>query len=162
MKNTGFLQFALVASLILNVTFVGSAGYVAYRRHFAWLPPISETIPRDRFLFDELALRPGQRKALQENAIPFRTGLDRCRREVVTARNELLALIKKDKTDRKAIDAVLARISVRQLEMQHRITDHLIAEKALLDPEQQRKFLDLIEKGLTGCGHGECIPEERR
>jgi len=41
--------------------------------------------------------------------------------------------------------------------MQRKIAAHMLEEKALLDAEQQKKFLDLIEKAMSGGGPMGCL-----
>jgi hypothetical protein len=132
MKNNAFLKFALIASLILNLTVLATVGYVYYQRSGYWVSPFGTTMKRDRFLFEELSLRPEQMKSMKARAMLFRAEIDR-RREAI----------------------------VMQSDMQHGIVDHMLAEKALLEPEQQKKFLDLIERKMVTGGSAGCPPVEQ-
>jgi Spy/CpxP family protein refolding chaperone len=160
MKNSGLLKFVLIASLILNVTLLATAGYVTYRQSAFWTSPFGGKMPRDRFLFDELALRPEQRKAMRAKAVAFRAEIDNRREEIAAGRKELVALLRRDAPDRKAIDAAIARISRMQENMQRRIAEHMLAEKALLDPDQRQKFMDLIGERMAAGGPPGCPPEQ--
>lgn len=159
MKNSGMLKFALIASLILNVTFLATAGYVTYRQNAVWTSPFGGSMPRDRFLFEDLSLKPEQLKALKKRTIPFREEIDRRRQEIVEKRRELIILMRADRPDREKIDAVIAAIGKMQEEMQRRITSHMLEVKASLEPDQQRKFVDLIENRMTAAGPPGCPPE---
>jgi Spy/CpxP family protein refolding chaperone len=66
-----------------------------------------------------------------------------------------------DKPDQKAIEEVIEGISAMQNDMQRGIVDHMLAEKALLEPEQQKKFLDLIERKMVTGGSAGCPPVEQ-
>ena len=160
MKNN-IVRFALIASLILNVTVLATAGYMYYQRSSSWVSPFGVKIKKDRFLFDELSLRPEQREAMKARALPFRAEIDKRRQEIASKRKDLITLLRADKPDKKAIDAVITRISAMQKEMQQRITGHMLEEKSLLDKDQQQQFLDLIEKHMTRGGHGGCPPAEQ-
>jgi Spy/CpxP family protein refolding chaperone len=161
MRNSGVLKFVLIASLVLNFTILATAGYFYYRQTSYWVSPFGVKMPKDRFLFDELSLRPGQRKAMREKAIPFRAEIDRRRQEIVKKRKALFTLMREENPDRKAIGAVIAGISGMQEEMQRRIAGHMLEEKALLDKDQQQKFLDLIESRMTQGVHAGCPPVEQ-
>jgi Spy/CpxP family protein refolding chaperone len=161
MRNNSVLKFALIASLILNFTVLATAGYLYYRQTSYWVSPFGMKMPKDRFLFDELSLRPEQRKAMREKAIPFRAEIDRRRQEIVKKRKELFTLMREENPDRKAIGAVIAGISGMQEEMQRRIAGHMLEEKALLDRDQQQKFLDLIESRMTQGVQAGCPPVEQ-
>jgi Spy/CpxP family protein refolding chaperone len=69
-------------------------------------------------------------------------------------------LLRRDAPDRKAIDAAIARISRMQENMQRRIAEHMLAEKALLDPDQRQKFMDLIGERMAAGGPPGCPPEQ--
>jgi Spy/CpxP family protein refolding chaperone len=161
MRNNSVLKFALIASLILNFTVLATAGYLYYRQTSYWVSPFGMKMPKDRFLFDELSLRPEQRKAMREKAIPFRAEIDRRRQEIVKKRKALFTLMREENPDRKAIGAVIAGISGMQEEMQRRIAGHMLEEKALLDRDQQQKFLDLIESRMTQGVQAGCPPVEQ-
>src|SRR5574341_338600 len=117
MNNKGILKFALIASLALNVAVLGAAGFFYYQRSGYWVSPFGTTMQRDRFLFEELSLRPEQMKAMKAQAIPFRAEIDRRRQEIATKKKALIALLRADEPDKKAIDAVIVGISNMQEEM---------------------------------------------
>jgi Spy/CpxP family protein refolding chaperone len=152
------LKFALVASLVLNAALLGTAGYRAYRHSGQWVSPLGHVVPADRFLFEELALRPEQVRELKERTIPFRAEVDRRRQEIMEKRKELVALMRAERTDRKAIDATIAEFSRMQEALQRRITAHMLELKSSLDKENQQKFIDLIERRMGGAGHAPCPP----
>lgn len=153
------LKFALIASLVLNVTVLATAGYRAYRQSGQWVSPFGGVMKQHQFLFEELSLQPAQMKALKERTIPFRAEIDRRRQEILGKRKELIALMRAEQPDKKAIDAAIAGISRMQEDMQRGITAHMLEVKASLDRENQRKFIDLIESRMTGAVQAVCPPE---
>lgn len=161
MKTDKILKFALVASLVLNITLLATAGYRYHQKTSTWLSPFGGRMPMDRFLFDELSLKPEQREAMKAKAVPFRAEIDQRRQEIIQKRKELIVLMRAGTPDNKAIHAKIAEISRMQETMQQRITGHMLAEKALLDRDQQQKFLDLIERRMTGGPVGGCPPMEQ-
>lgn len=156
--KSNILKFALAASLILNLSVFAAAGYRYYEHSRSWVSPFGKVMEKDRFLFEELSLRPEQLAELRNKAIPFRAKIDRRRQEIEAKRKELVALMRDQKPDRKAIDRTIREISGKQEEMQRMIAGHMLGIKASLDKEQQQKFLDLIERAMAGGGHMSCPP----
>jgi Spy/CpxP family protein refolding chaperone len=158
MKNS-LLKFALVASLILNLTVFVTAGYHYYQRSHAWVSPFGKVMEKNRFIFEELSLKPEQVAAMKNTAIPFRAEIDRRRQEIDTKRKELVTLLRDQSPDKKAIDATIKEISGKQEEMQRMIAGHMLKIKSSLNDGQQRKFFDLIERNMAGSGQMSCPPE---
>jgi Spy/CpxP family protein refolding chaperone len=158
MKNN-LLKFALAASLVLNLTVLATVGYRSYAQSRLWVSPFGKVMVKDRFLFEELSLQPGQMAAMKKEAMLFRAEIDRRRQEIDAKRKELVALMRYQSPDKKAIDATIREISGRQEEMQRMIAGHMLEMKASLEPGQQQKFLDLIEQNMTGSGQMSCPPD---
>ncbi len=155
MKNST-LKFLLFASLILNVSFIGAAGYQYYKQSTYWTSPFGYKVQKGHFLFEELSLRPEQLRTMRESATKFRTVIDGRRAEIAAKRKDLVALLRQDNPDKKAIAAQVSGISGLQEQMQAMIAAHIVDMKSKLDKDQQKRFLDLIdnamtEGGLTGC-----------
>jgi len=161
MRNS-ILKFALAASLILNISILATAGYVYYKQSDYWVSPFGVKMKKDRFLFEELSLRPEQLKTMKERAVNFRADIDRRRKEIAEKRMAMLNLMRTDIPDKKAIDTVISDISGKQEEMQRVVAIHILEEKATLDKDQQKKFLDLIENAMTKEGQIRCQLIEHR
>jgi Spy/CpxP family protein refolding chaperone len=160
MKNST-LKFLLIASLILNISFLGAAGYQYYKKSTYWTSPFGYKIQKGHFLFEELYLKPDQMKTMRETATKFRTVVDEKRRSVASKRKELITLMRQDGPDRNAITAIVSEISGMQEEMQRMIAMHMLDMKAGLDTEQQKKFLDLIENAMAEGRQMGCPPTEQ-
>ena len=159
MKNST-LKFLLFISLILNISFLGAAGYQYYKKSTYWTSPFGHKMQKNHFLFEELALKPDQMKTMKETAIKFRAVVDEKRQAMASGRKELIALMRQDNPDSKAIEGVVSEISKMQEEMQRMIAMHMLKMKAGLDKQQQMKFIDLIETAMTegrqmGCTQAE-------
>ncbi|MDA8104820.1 MAG: periplasmic heavy metal sensor [Nitrospiraceae bacterium] len=160
MKNST-LKFLLLISLILNISFLGAAGFQYYKKTTYWTSPFGYKMKKDHFLFEELSLRPDQMNTMREIATKFRTGIDEKRQAIATKRKELITLMRQDNPDRNAIAAVVSEISGMQEEMQRTIAMHMLDMKAGLDKEQQKKFLDLIENTMTEGRQMGCPPMQQ-
>jgi Spy/CpxP family protein refolding chaperone len=161
MNNKSFLKFALVASLALNLAVLGTVGFFFYQRSRDWVSPFGTTMKKGRFVFEDLSLRPEQMKAMKARAVQFRAEIDRKRQEIAGKRKTLIALLREDETDKKAIDAAIAEISGMQEDLQRTITTHMLEQKVRLDKDQQKKFLDLVEQHMAGGGQAGCPPMEQ-
>ncbi len=158
MKSNRTLKFTLIISLVLNLAFLTAAGYTYYRQSRTWISPFGVKMEKGRFLFEELSLKPEQLKALKERTIPFRAEIDKRRMDIAEKRKELIMLLRADRPDRKAVDAVIAEISGMQQEMQRKIAAHMLEIKASLDRGQQQKFFDLIESAMAEGTQAGCAP----
>ena len=144
-----FLKIALAISLIFNLSVLGAAGYFYYTKNAFWVSPLGIKLRKDKFLFEELSLQPGQIQRMRDKALPFRAEVDRKRQEVVARRNNLFRLMRADTIDNRAIKTALSEISTIQAEIEAMVTAHILEEKATLDKNQQQKFLDLLQKAMS-------------
>jgi Spy/CpxP family protein refolding chaperone len=158
MRSSAILKFALAASLVLNLSFLGAAGYTYYKQSRTWTSPFGTKMEKGKFLFEELSLKPDQLKAMRQSTMPFRAEIDKRRMEINDKRTALIALLREDKPDQKAVNAVIAEISGMQGEMQRKIAAHMLEVKASLDKDQQQKFFDLIENTMMQTGQVGCPP----
>ena len=158
MKNS-LLKFVLAVSLILNLTIFATAGYRYYHQSHTWVSPFGKVMEKDKFLFQELSLKPDQLAMMKNKAMPFRAEIDMRRQEIDAKRKELVALLRYQNPDKKTIDATIKEISGKQEEMQRMIAGHMLEIKSSLDDGQQRKFFDLIERNMAGNGQMLCPPE---
>ena len=156
--RSSILKFILIVSLALNISVIGTAGYLYYKQSGYWISPFGKKMEKGRFLFEELSLRPEQLKDMKSRAIPFRAEIDHMRNEITQKRKELIRLMRGDNPDVNAIDIVISEINVMQGEMQRKIAVHILEEKSLLDKAQQKKFLDLIENAMTQGKQPGCPP----
>ena len=149
------LKFLLTLSVLLNLTVLATAAYRYGSSRHSWTSPYGAKMPRDRFIFEELSLTRDQMKAMRQKAIPFRAEVDRQRAGIVARRKELIGLLRSDAPDAPAVDAAIAQISVLQETLQKQITRQMIEQKALLNRDQQKSFLDLIERAMSQGGQAE-------
>ena len=140
MKNS-LLKFALAASLILNLTVFATAGYHYYQQSRSWVSPFGKVMEKDKFLFEELSLKPEQLTAMKNKAMPFRAEIDRRRQEIDARRKELVTLMRDQNPDKKAIDATIKEISGKQEEMQRMIVGHMLEIKSSLDDRPAAEVL---------------------
>lgn len=153
-----FLKIALAVSLIFNLSVLGAAGYFYYAKNNYWVSPFGVKMRKDKFLFEELSLQPDQINRMREKAIPFRAQIDRKRQEITVNRNKLFNLMRADNPDNHAIKVIVAEISRIQEEVEGMVAAHILQEKATLNKDQQKKFLDLIENAMSKGSQSGCPP----
>lgn len=153
--SRGSLKFFLAISVLLNLSVLSAAGYKYLSNRHSWTSPYGTKMARDKFLFDALSLTREQMTSMRQKATPFRAEVDRQRAAIVALRKELIGLLRSDAPDVGAIDAAIVRISALQEALQKQITRQMLAQKTLLNPEQQKSFLDLIERAMTQGGQAE-------
>ncbi len=144
----------MAVSLAFNLSFLVAAGIFYHQKSEYWVSPFGAKVPRDRFMFEELSLKADQIKILRENATLFHEQIDQKRQEIAAKRKDLLRLLRADAPDTASIHAVLARISRTQEELEQMVTTHILQQKAVLDHQQQDKFLDLIQNTVMQRGSG--------
>ena len=141
--KSNILKYIFIVSLLMNVSLLGAAAYTHYKQvrsyHTApFLGPIGTPGPLAPFgqsmLFEELSLKPEQVKLFQQKALLFHGGL--------------VALMRTDNPDNKAIEATIAQINQKQEEMQKTIVSHMIEFKSMLNKDQQGKFMGMIEDAM--------------
>jgi Spy/CpxP family protein refolding chaperone len=152
------LKFILIISLVLNISFIGSYGYSVYREHQPQPEPGFSCDFRkgNIYPFQDLSLNTEQLKAFREKALPFHAAINEKRHEIVQKRSALFALIRSEKPDSKAIDVSISEINKLQEDMQKIIVGHMLEMKAMLGKDQQKKFLNLIEKNMTDSAGMPC------
>ncbi len=153
-----FLKIALAVSLIFNLSVLGAAGYFHFTKNAYWVSPFGVKMPKGKFLFEELSLQPDQMKKMRDKAIPCRAEIDRRREEIAARRSHLFSLMRADTPDANAIKATVAEISRIQEEVEGMVTTHILQQKATLDKDQQKKFLDLIENAMSKGRQPGCPP----
>jgi Spy/CpxP family protein refolding chaperone len=115
---------------------------------------------RDRFIFEDLSLKPEQLSAMKNKAMRFHGEIDRRRLEIEGKRKELITLLRVDNADQRAVDAVIRDISSSQERMQKMVVVHMLEIKSSLDEGQQRRFFDLIEGTMNKSGSAACMPKD--
>jgi len=144
------IKYLLIVSVILNLSFLGGAGFTYYKQSTSRHPQtMHELHMGGAHLFQNLALRPEQLKTFQEKALPFHEQMMKKREEVDSLRGTLFGLMRADHPNEKAIEATITKIGTTQQEMQKTVVAHMLEFKSMLNTEQQKKFLDMIKGAMA-------------
>jgi Spy/CpxP family protein refolding chaperone len=147
--RNNFLRYILIISLLLNLSLLGAAGYTYYKQSPYRSPAPVNCVIRDNQLIGELSLKPEQIKLFQQKALTFHGLIGKKRLEVDQMREALFSLLGTDNPDNKALETAIARINTNQHDMQKMVIAHILEFKSLLDKEQQKKFLNLIQGAMA-------------
>jgi Spy/CpxP family protein refolding chaperone len=156
--RSNFWKFILAISLVLNFSVLVTVGYMHYKQSQYWTTPLGFKIEKDRFLFEELSLQPEQMEKMKQRALSFHREVDGKRSAIAEKRKKLFTLIRADKPETKAIEAVINDISAMQKDLQKGIVLHILDTKALLNKEQQKRLFNLIESTMYTGRQMDCSP----
>jgi Spy/CpxP family protein refolding chaperone len=143
----------IILSVALNLAFIGVwATHVLRTRWHAgspcghaeggggiWCP-----------LHRQLGASTEQWKRIEPRLSEFREAAQAVCQDVTRRRSEMIDLLASPQPDRQAIAAKQEEILTGQRKMQQLVTDHLLAEKDVLTPEQQKELFDLLRR-RSGC-----------
>ena len=159
------LKYILILSLLLNFSLLGAAGYTYYHQNRHRTSPLSHgtagQVPAScssiqSHLFEALSLRPEQRTLFEQKAPLFHKGLDKKREEIDRLRRSLFELMGVEHPDNKAIEAAIAEINGVQEDMQKMVVAHMLEFKSMLDKDQQKEFVDLIQGAMMNTQEIQC------
>ena len=158
------LKYILIVSLLMNFSLLGAAAYTHYTQMRHPFPPLAGPAglpgPPASFgpgmLFERLSLKPEQMKLFQQKAEVFHDFLSKKRQEVDRLRGSLIALMRADSSDGKAIEATIARINKEQEDIQKTGVSHMLEFKSMLNKDQQKKFMDMIEGAMDRRNDAAC------
>ena len=152
------IPYVLVVSLLLNVAFVvawlvsgtlgkvdrrADTGIVTSPRGVVWCP-----------LHRKLGVTSDQWKALEPKLEEFRAAARTVCDDVTRARLELIEMLAGGIADRAAIQARQEAILAGQRKMQDLSIAHLLGEKRILTPAQQRDLFAMIREQSRCVSHG--------
>ena len=95
-----------------------------------------------------------QRARVQEIRSTFLPKVEAMRRGMRSLRTELAELLFEEPVDRKRIYATSDRIVQSQSELEREVIEHILEERELLSPSQDRLFYEIIVKQFSSGGLG--------
>jgi Spy/CpxP family protein refolding chaperone len=109
------------------------------------------------YICQQLSLSDSQKQNMEAYRKVFTEGMDRKRGILNHKRNELIDLLSQPNPKPEEIDSLLEEIGAAQTELEKDVVNHILQEKGILNPEQQKKFLDLIKGRLLPEGKCEKV-----
>jgi hypothetical protein len=103
-----------------------------------------------------------QRRRVQEIRLSFIPHVEKIRQELCTKRISLARALFSKPTDRKILHLIGQSIQECQSELEREVIEHILEEKELLSPEQQKRFYDIILQQFAHGGLGVHDIKQRR
>lgn len=132
-------------SVTLNVAFVAGWGWRTMRASSGTiiLPPAAGS-SAGLSLHQQLGLTPEQWRQIEPGLTQFRKETAASFEHMNRQRNELLELLAAPQPDRERLRMKQQEIQATQRQCQERLLSHILAERQVLLPDQQRKYFDLL------------------
>lgn len=138
----------VVFSLTLNLAFLGAFAYHRFVRAESHARNPIAPVP----VYEQLDLTPQQRHAFVARREELRRQIGRLGGEFARLQGELIDLVAAPTSDRDAIDTKQEEIRLIQASVQSEVIEHLLAEAALLRPEQRQRFFALVKERIATTG----------
>lgn len=142
-------NLAILLLIFLTVVNVAALATIAYHRfHFKkpFPPPGRSDIHMD-FMKRELDLNEEQIKEFESHREKFRIETEPILDSIRAKRKELMDKIAAEKPNVEKLDKLAEEIGALETRLKKKTTAHLLEGKALLTPEQQKKFFSLFKEG---------------
>lgn len=132
----------IIMTIILAVIYFGlkkkEAGQMNIRGYLDLIPDLTET----------------QRSRVESIRNGFLPSVEEIRKDLCIKRAKLADLLFAESLDRSKINNVAEEILRHQSELGKEVVDHILEEKELLSPSQQRKFYEIIVDQFSSGGLG--------
>ena len=135
------LILGLIFSVAINAAVLTKIGH-----HWLGKDKEERYHPSMSYLYKELALSESQLKKMELFRKSLESRMKGIKKELREKRVDLVDLLTESEPDRKKINEKLIEIESLQGNLQRLIIEHLLKQKTVLDPEQQKMFFSLIEK----------------
>jgi Spy/CpxP family protein refolding chaperone len=141
---------ALVFSLAINASVLGTMGYHYYRN--SWIMPSASCplSPNHQHLYQELGLSRGQLAKMEPLAQKFHGRLADLGAAMKGENKRLVELLGQKEVDQSQVEGLRKEIAGIQDAIQKEVIAHILESKTILDSKQQDRFFDLIRQSLAG------------
>jgi Spy/CpxP family protein refolding chaperone len=95
-----------------------------------------------------------QRQKVQEIRETFLPKVERIRQGLCQKRAVLAEVLFSQESDKSKVHSVVQEILRYQSELEHEVVEHILEEKEILNPKQQRRFYDIILEQFAHGGLG--------
>jgi Spy/CpxP family protein refolding chaperone len=142
-------MIALVFSLAVNISLLGTAGY-HYYRNSGWTGsapcPLS---PTHQHLYQELGLSTIQLSQMEPLARKFHEHLAELRKDMKGKNGRLVELLGQKDNDPVQVEGLRKEMAEIQDEIQKEVIAHILESKKIFDPKQQERFLALMRQSMA-------------
>ena len=135
----------VILLIAINVSVLATVGY---RWKCGQRGKICEGHMPGEYLGQQLSLSDAQKQKMETLRKAFDERIYKTRENLINDRNELVKLLSQAQPDSSKIDSLVKEMGILQTGLEREVINHLSQEKGILTPEQQKKFLDLIQARL--------------
>ena len=138
------LIIVLTLSLVVNASVVATIGY-HYWQNACFTPsapcPLNQ---EDHYAYQDLGLSPEQLAKMTSLADSFHRRLTELEGAVEAKRNLLIDALGEEKIDLPRTESLRKEIAGYQDEIQKEVIAHIAASKKIMNPDQQKRFIELL------------------
>ncbi|MFQ6084221.1 MAG: Spy/CpxP family protein refolding chaperone [Candidatus Aminicenantia bacterium] len=146
------LILGLILSIAINIGVLGSVGYHWLKRSGEERHHREGKHSPMSILGKELSLSQSQAREMESLRQSLEPKMEEIKKELREKRVQLVNLLMESEPDLEKINIQLTEIESLQTELQKLVIDHLLQEKKILSPEQQKRLFSIISKRL--CPEG--------
>jgi Spy/CpxP family protein refolding chaperone len=110
------------------------------------VPPLAADSSAGLSLHQQLGLTPEQWREIEPRLAQFRKETAASFEHMNRQRNELLELLEAPEPDRERLSVKQQEIQATQRQCQERLLAHILVERQVLSPDQQRKYFELLRQ----------------
>ncbi|MHB8908608.1 MAG: Spy/CpxP family protein refolding chaperone [Syntrophales bacterium] len=138
------LIVVLILSLAVNASAVATVGY-HYWRNTCFTPSVPCPLNQeDHHPYQDVCLSPEQLTKMESLSKSFHSRLRGLEELIATKRNLLLDLLGEKEIDPSKIEVVRKEMAGYQDDIQKEVIAHIGESKKILNPEQQKQFIELL------------------
>jgi len=146
MSRSNIIKLVFILSVSMNLAAVGAVGFHWLRGDCSGCG-VHQTSGDEQVLLD---LSPKQKAQFQQLRSELHALRDTCHQRMTELRDELLTELLADSPNQERIDGLLRQMGTQQAQLQRRVVQHLLAEKAVLRPEQRSAFERALRRHVLG------------
>ncbi|MCX5826289.1 MAG: periplasmic heavy metal sensor [Deltaproteobacteria bacterium] len=143
------LVIILTLSLVVNASAVATIGY-HYWRNTCFTPSAPCPLnPEDHHPYQELGLSAEQLIKMASLSDSFHRRLNELESSVAAKRNLLIDSLGENQIDLLRTEAIRKEIAAFQDEVQKDVIAHIAESKKILNPDQQKRFIELLRASVN-------------
>ena len=148
--NKKGLVIALVFSLAINASVLGTMGYHFYRNSWAMPSALCPLSPSHQHLYQELGLSADQLAKMEPLAKKFHGRLADLGAAMKGKNEQLVELLGQKDVDQSKVEDLRKEIAGIQDAIQKEVIAHILESKTILDSQQQKRFFVLMRQSMAG------------
>ncbi len=148
MKNK-WIAMILVLSLAMNAAVLAAAGYGYYHNRSRPTAAGGQSPEGDHHFYEMLGLTPAQLEKMTPMAASFHERLKSLHSGMDKKKAAMIGLLAGESVALNRIEALRKEMAAIQDEIQKTVIAHVLDVKAVLDPDQQERFFDLLRQSMT-------------